>query len=191
MAAFNEKDLNNQNESLSHTLQKEDIHTDQMGAHVGGSALETNNPYTKAEDPAGNPNWHVSNNLSGDEAYGENAGIINSNSISNSDQTPGPGGDDDDFDDDDDLLDDDDDTLIPIEGDEEDDNLLSADEDDDVIPGTDMDDGDDLLDDDDDLDDDSGVNRSTMGDMGSNVSGRNDGRTTGRMIDHEPGTSDI
>jgi hypothetical protein len=169
------------------------VHTDQIGENTGSSALESNNPYTKAEDPAGNSNREASNDPNLNEAYGENSGIMNSNSISNSDQTPGPGDDDDDFDDDDDLLDDDDeDTLIPIEGDEEDDNLLSADEDDDVIPGTDMDDGDDLLDDDEDLDEDSsGVNRSTMGDMGSNVTGRDDGRTTGRMIDHEPGTSGI
>lgn len=107
------------------------------------------------------------------------------------DLTAGPGDeDDDDDDDDDDFLDDEDETLIPIEGDEEDDDLLSADEDEDVIPGTDLDD--DNLDEDDDLyDEDSTTSRSTLGDIGSNNTSRDTGRTTGRMIDHEPGTTDI
>ena len=192
MTAFNEKNLNDQSENLRHTHPIDEVYTDQIGENTSSSALESNSPYIKAENPPGNPQPQSLLNLSQGEAYGENSGILNSSSVSNSDQTPGPGDEDDDFDDDDDLLDDDDEgTLIPIEGDEEDDNLLNADDDDDVVPGTDMDDGDDLLDDDDDLDDDSEVNRSTMGDMGSNVTGRNDGRTTGRMIDHEPGTSGI
>lgn len=186
MTAFNENNLNDPNESLRNLRQGENTST---------ATLESDNPYTEAENPAGVANFNATmgNKLDRDEGYGENSGILNANSISNSDISPGPG-EDDDLDDDDDLLDDDDDdTLIPIEGDEEDD-LLSADDDDDVIPGTDMDDGDDLLDDDDDLnddDDDSGVNRSTTGDIGTNISGRNDGRTTGRMIDHEPGTGGI
>lgn len=121
-----------------------------------------------------------------------NTGIWNSETVNNSSQ-PGPGDEDDDDLDDDDLLDDDDDdTLIPIEGDDDDDSLLA--DDDDIIPGTDMDDGDDLLDDDEDDDydvNDSGVNRSTTGDLGTNISGKDDGRSTGRMIDHEPGTSGI
>lgn len=189
MAAINERNLNDLNENLRNTHSEDDVHTDQLPENTGSDTLESSNPYHQAEDPLRTQ----PGSLSQDEAFGENSGILSSDSITNSDQTRGPGGDDEDFeDDDDDLLDEDDeDTLIPIEGDEEDDGLLSADEDDDVIPGTDMDDGDDLLDDDDELDDDSGVNRSSMGDMGSNVSGRNDGRSTGRMIDHEPGTSGI
>lgn len=109
---------------------------------------------------------------------------VDSNSFKNSDLTPGPGDEDDD----------DDDTLIPIEDDDDDDLLNDDDdddflnEDDDVVPGTDMD-ADDLDDDDD--DEDSGVDRNKMGDMGSNVTGHNEGRTTGRMIDHEPGTGGI
>lgn len=190
MTAFNENNLNDPNENLRNLRQSENAIADQLGENTDSTALESSNPYTEAENPAGNPNSSATmgNDLNRDEGYGENSGIINTNSISNSNITPGPG-DDDDLDDDDDLLDDDD-TLIPIEGDDEDDNLLSADDDDDVIPGTDMDDGDDLLDDDDDLDDDSSVNRSTTGDIGTDFS-RNDGRTTGRMIDHEPGTGGI
>ena len=133
------------------------------GVNASSSVLEIPDKYEESEDPE------------------QRAGIYNI--------TPGPG--DEDLDDDDDYIDDDDEgSLIPIEGDEEDDDsLLDADEDEDVIPGTDMDDGDDLLDEDD--DDDSVINRSTLGDLGSNNSGRDKGRSTGRMIDHEPGTGDI
>jgi hypothetical protein len=106
--------------------------------------------------------------------------IDNSNSFSNSDLTPAPGPDDDE--------DDDDDSLVPIEDDDDDDDSLNED-DDDIIPGTDMDSDD--PDEDDNTENSSGVNRSTMGDMGSNVSARNQGRKTGRMIDHEPGTGGI
>ena len=194
MTAFNENDLNDPNESLRNSNQRDNAHSDQLGENTGSSAMETN-PYGKAEDPSGvdGSGRQSENDMSRNEAFGENAGIRNSNSISNSSLQPGPDDDDDDLDDDDDddLLDDDD-TLIPIEGDEDDDTLLS-DDDDDIIPGTDMDDGDDLLNDDDDLDNDndSGVNRSTTGDLGANITRREDGRTTGRMIDHEPGTSGI
>lgn len=157
-------------------------------------SLRNNDPGSVYQaDPSGKLLPESNENLT--EADKLQSGILIFTMIS--DLSPGPGDEDNDDDlddDDDDLLDDDDDdTLIPIQGDEEDDELMGADEDDDIVPGTDMDDGDDLLDDDtDDLDDDdSGVNRSTMGDMGSNVTGRNDGRTTGRMIDHEPGTGGI
>ena len=191
MTAFNENNLNDPNESLRNSNQRDNAHNDQLGENTGSSAMETNNPYRKAEDPSGidRMGGQSDDERRRNEAFGENAGISNTNSISNSGLQPGPD-DDDDMDDDDDLLDDDD-TLIPIEGDDEDDSLLS-DDDDDIIPGTDMDDGDDLLDDDDmDDDDDSGVNRSTTGDIGANITRRDDGRTTGRMIDHEPGTSGI
>lgn len=186
MTAFNENNLNDPNENLRNLRE---------GENASAAALESDNPSTEAENPVGTSNFNATmgSELNRNEGYSGNSGMFNTNRISNSDIAPGPG-DDDDLDDDDDLLDDDDDdNLIPIEGDEEDD-LLSADDDDDVIPGTDMDDGDDLLDDDDDLDDDDGfsnVNRSTTGDIGTNSSGRNDGRTTGRMIDHEPGTGGI
>ena len=144
--------------------------------------------------PAGTTNnpLETSNLYSVDEAFGENSGLNLNNQVPHYDLSAGPGDeDDDDDDDDDDFLDDEDETLIPIEGDEEDDDsLLSADEDDDVIPGTDLDD-DDLDDDEDDYDEDSTINRSTLGDIGSNNTSRDAGRTTGRMIDHEPGTTDI
>ena len=140
----------------------------------------------------GNSAPGTTHGLNADEAFEENEKVNSINYLSNYDLTAGPGDEDDDDDDDDELFDDDDDdTLIPIEGDEEDDDgLLSADEDEDVIPGTDLGD-DDLDDDDDDYDEDSTVNRSTLGDIGSNNTSRDAGRTTGRMIDHEPGTSDI
>lgn len=174
MTAFIEKNLNDLKESLRNTQPVSVFKAGPSDQSHSGSQSEK----------------HRSDALKADE---EKAGILILTIISNLSPGPGDEDDDDDLDDDDLLDDDDDDTLIPIQGDEEDDDFLSADEDDDVVPGTDMDDGDDLLDDDsDDLDDDdSGVNRSTMGDMGSNVTGRNDGRTTGRMIDHEPGTGGI
>ena len=163
MTAFKENSLDDQNENLRNTLPGNDASTGRYGNNTSNSVLEIPDRYEETEDPE------------------QTAGIYNI--------TPGPG--DEDLDDDDDLIDDDDDdSLIPIEGEEEDDDsLLDADEDEDVIPGTDMDDGDDLLDEDD--DDDSSVNRSTLGDIGSNNSGRDKGRGTGRMVDHEPGTTDI
>ncbi|HUH32564.1 MAG TPA: hypothetical protein VLZ28_01345 [Daejeonella sp.] len=182
MTAFNENNLNDRNENLRNLRQGENANADQVGDNIGISILE-DNPYSEAENPAGNGNYGatIGDSLNREKGYGTDP-------ISNI--APGPGDEDDLDDDDDDLLDDDDDdTLIPIEGDDEDDGFLSADDDDDVIPGTDMDD-DDMLDDDDDLDDDSSVNRSTTGNIGTDFS-RNDGRTTGRMIDHEPGTGGI
>lgn len=163
MTAFKENSLDDQNENLRTTLPGIDASTGASDVNSSNSVLEIPDKYEETEDPE------------------QKAGIYNI--------TPGPG--DEDLDDDDDFIDDDDEgTLIPIEGDEEDDDsLLGADEDDDIVPGTDMDDGDDLLDEDDDVDSD--VNRNTLGDIGSNNTGLDKGRTTGRMIDHEPGTSDI
>jgi hypothetical protein len=164
MTAFKENSLDDQNESLRNTLPGNDTSTGTSGVNPANSVLGIPEKYEESEDPE------------------QNAGIYNI--------TPGPGDEDSDDDDDDYIDDDDEGSLIPIEGDEEDDDsLLGADEDEDIVPGTDMDDGDDLLDEDDDYDSD--VNRSTLGDIGSNNSGPDRGRTTGRMIDHEPGTSEI
>ncbi|NEU08081.1 hypothetical protein GZH53_07125 [Flavihumibacter sp. R14] len=189
MAAFNENNLNDPNENLRNKSQGE---TGGPDDNLVRGTEENAYPSIKADNPAGSIEQSLPlESDSNREAYGEGSGIWNSWTSSNSTQ-PGPGDDDDDDLDDDDLLDDDD-TLIPIEGDDDDDSLLDTEDDDDIIPGTDMDDGDDLLDDDDDdFDvDDSGVNRSTTGDLGTNISRRDDGRSTGRMIDHEPGTSGI
>lgn len=93
----------------------------------------------------------------------------------NNEGYPGPGTDDED----------DDDELMPVETDDTDDDLLPVEDDDDDLLIDD--DDDDLLGDEE--DDDSDVNRSTTGDLGTNVTGREPGRTSGRMIDHEPGTS--
>lgn len=79
--------------------------------------------------------------------------------------------------------DDDDDELIPVErGDDDDDDDLLIDDDDDDDLVQDNEEGE---------DEDSGVDRSSTGSLGTNISGREPGRTTGRMIDHEPGTSGI
>ena len=164
MTAFEETSLDDQNENLRNTLPGNDASTGRSGVNTSSSVLEIPDRYEETEDPE------------------QKVGIYNI--------TPGPGDEDLDDDDDDYIDDDDAGSLIPIEGDEEDDDsLLDADEDEDVIPGTDMDDGDDLLDEDDDYDSD--VNSSALGDIGSNISGRAKGRSTGRMIDHEPGTSEI
>jgi hypothetical protein len=187
MTAIKENHLKDLNDNLSSTLQGNDARDGYAPVNPDHS-----NPYTEAENPADNyiQGSSADSELARDEAFGENAGLNQTNRISNSSITPGPGDDDDDLDDDDDFLDDDDEgTLIPIEGDEEDDDaLLSADEDEDVIPGTDLDDGDDLLDDD---DDDSDISRASLGDLGANSTSRDQGRSSGRMIDHEPGTTEI
>jgi hypothetical protein len=188
MTAFDEKHSDILEENLRDTLPE-------GGASAGTTsspASEPSNPYTRAEDPAHAASVQSqANELNGDESFGENAGLNFNSQVSDYELSAGPGDDDEDDDDDDDdfLDDDDDDTLIPIEGDEEDDDaLLSADEDEDVIPGTDLDD--DNLDDDDD-DQDSTINRSTLGDIGTNNTSRDAGRNTGRMIDHEPGTTEV
>ncbi|MDB5121733.1 MAG: hypothetical protein JWN56_2951 [Sphingobacteriales bacterium] len=112
----------------------------------------------------------------------------------------GPGDDDDD-DDDDDLIpvdDDDDDDLIPAEDDDDDvlpdggdddllnddeDDFLAEEEDDDLLADNDDDTG--AVDDDEDDDYDGDVR--SVGDLRP-PSERSHGRTSGRMIDHEPGT---
>lgn len=189
MTAFDEKHSNVLEENLRDTLPDGGAPSET----TSHPASEPSNPYTRAEDPAHTPPVQPqADGLNDDEAFGENAGLNINNQVPDYDLSAGPGDeeDDDDDDDDDDFLDDDDDdTLIPIEGDEEDDDaLLSADEDEDVIPGTDLDDDD--LDDDED-DQDSTINRSTLGDIGTNNTSRDAGRNTGRMIDHEPGTTEV
>lgn len=99
---------------------------------------------------------------------------------------PGP---DDDYDEDDD-----DDSLIPVEDDDEDDYPDLDDDDDipDADPDGDEDDDDDFLDDnfdDDQEDDEDRINTASRSDLGTDASKRDHGRTSGRMIDHEPGIS--
>lgn len=174
MAAFQANTLNFLEDDLRNTLQDDNS----LAENSGNSA----DFHSESE-----------NNSDDDTAFGIDPDLNGINS-SNDALSPGPGDEEDDDEeeeDDDDLLDDDDETLIPIEGDEEDDDsLLSADDDEDVIPGTDLDD-DDLDDDDDNYDEDAPASRSTLGDIGGNNSSRDAGRSTGRMIDHEPGTNEI
>ena len=196
MTAFNENNLNDQDENLRTIRQNDNLHADQLGENTGSSALETDNPFTRAENPDNNGriNTAPEEEQFESERFGENSGILNSNIMNDYSVSPGPGDDDDDLTDDDDDLnidDDEDDTLIPIEEDDEE-GSLDTDDEDDNVPGTDMD-NDDLVDDDDDegLDEDTSVTRSSTSDMGSSVSTRDLGRTSGRMIDHEPGVTNI
>ncbi len=181
MATSNENNLNDE-QNYSGTNRKDDAHADQLGENTGGSGMESENPYNKAEDPSeGKGEVSASSeNSNRDEAYGENAGVMSSTDFKNSDLTPGPGDEDDE---------DDDDSLIPIEGDDDDDLLGDDDDDDDLM--NDDDSITPIADEDDDDEDGGDINRSSISDMGSNISGRETGRTTGRMIDHEPGTAGI
>jgi hypothetical protein len=86
-----------------------------------------------------------------------------------------PDDEDDLIDDDDDLLDDDDDLDTSIAPDLDDDDDLLADDDDD------------LLADDDDIDDDDETTARTSIDTNADFSSRPHGRTTGTMLNHEPG----
>lgn len=193
MTAFDEKNLNNQDENLRTIRQNDNSNADQLIENTGSSALESDNPFTRVENPGNNGRINTASEKDQfeNERFGENSGILNSNIMNDYSVSPGPGDDDDDLIDDDDLNidEDEDDTLIPIEEDDEEDSLDSDDEDDNV-PGTDMD-NDDLVDDDEDMDEDTSVTRSSTSDMGSSVSTRNLGRTSGRMIDHEPGVTNI
>ena len=193
MTAFDENNLKNQDENLRTTRQNDNSNADQLGENTGSSALESDNPFTRAENPDNNGRINTASEEEQfeSERFGENSGILNSNIMNDYSVSPGPGDDDDDLTDDDDLNidDDEDDTLIPIEEDDEEDSLDTDDEDENV-PGTDMD-NDDLADDDEDLDEDTSVTRSSTSDMGSSVSTRDLGRTSGRMIDHEPGVTNI
>ena len=193
MTAFDENNLKNQDENLRTTRQNDNSNADQLGENMGSSALESDNPFTRAENPDNNGRINTASEEEQfeSERFGENSGILNSNIMNDYSVSPGPGDDDDDLTDDDDLNidDDEDDTLIPIEEDDEEDSLDTDDEDENV-PGTDMD-NDDLADDDEDLDEDTSVTRSSTSDMGSSVSTRDLGRTSGRMIDHEPGVTNI
>lgn len=189
MTAFHENHSNVLEENLRDILPDASA----PAGTTNDAAFGTSNPYTRAENPSNSGvGASPESELDADEAFGENAGLNMTNHVPDYDLSAGPGDeDDDDDDDDDDFLDDEDETLIPIEGDEEDDDsLLSADDDEDVTPESDLDD-EDLDDDDDDYDEDSTINRSTLGDIGSNNTSRDAGRSTGRMIDHEPGTSEV
>ncbi|HEY0668108.1 MAG TPA: hypothetical protein VGD22_08050, partial [Sphingobacteriaceae bacterium] len=115
-----------------------------------------------------NKGWE--NNKPGITTENENNQQVPTVTPQNDNGLPGP--EDDDFDDDDD-----DDDLIPIETDDDD---FIADDDDDV---------DDLLDEDDDIDEDVHAHKHV--DVSKIVPNpdRPFGRTSGRMIDHEPGTT--
>lgn len=193
MTAFDENNLKNQDENLRTIRQNDNSNADQLGENTGSSALESDNPFSRAENPDNNGRINTASEEEQfeSERFGENSGILNSNIMNDYSVSPGPGDDDDDLTDDDDLNidDDEDDTLIPIEEDDEEDSL-DTDDDDENVPGTDMD-NDDLVDDDEDLDEDTSVTRSSTSDMGSSVSTRDLGRTSGRMIDHEPGVTNI
>lgn len=140
---------------------------------IGENSEQT--PLAKAlqeekQSNAENKGWE--NNKPGITTENENNQQVPAVTPQNDNGLPGP--EDDDFDDDDD-----DDDLIPIETDDDDD-FLSDDDDDDV---------DDLLDDDDDIDKDVHAHKHV--DVSKIVPNpdRPFGRTTGRMIDHEPGTT--
>lgn len=155
--------LNNQNDDLRNSA---DYNASADNDEIGENSEQT--PVAKAmqEDRSNAENKGWKNNQPGITTNNENDQRVPTVTPQNDNGLAGP--DDDDFDDDDD----DDDELIPIETDDDDDFL--DDDDDDV---------DDLLDEDEDADAHSHIDISKI----APNEDRPFGRTSGRMIDHEPG----
>jgi hypothetical protein len=160
--------LNNQNDDLRNSA---DYDAGADNDEIGENSEQT--PVAKAlqEDRSKAENKGWENNQPGITTNNENDQRVPTVTPQNDNGVSGP--DDDDFGDDDD---DDDDELIPIETDDDDDFL--TDDDDDV---------DDLLDEDEDADVDPNAHSHIDISKIAPNEDRPFGRTSGRMIDHEPG----
>ncbi|HYK76565.1 MAG TPA: hypothetical protein VEV16_06285 [Daejeonella sp.] len=120
-----------------------------------------NNPYRQSEDPVRKEYVEDRSEFLEDEAYGINESLAASDAKNQN--MPGPGDDDDE----------DDDDLIPIEGDEEEDEFP-------------------------DIDDHGNkpdhihhFDPGSVSHMGTDFVPKHKGRSSGRMIDHEPGLSKL